>query len=793
MRKLIFTLLMSLLVFGYSQAQVIFDPATHTGELPTGASIVTIDGVKYLKCPLNGWETSFAVPEVALSANITKFKATAMFKEGTSGFTLSQVMSFIKLVDNSTSEWAEAALIKEASTADVSNYSSDILIPEATITHVQLAGQNIVDWKAVVGDTLFIGAIIAYDPHLIFDPAMYAEGPYLGNDAMNIVSVEGEKYLKVELAGWNSVFQVSSTILEDDYNMFSAVAKYEVGTSGFELSNINTFIQLAHGDPWATFGKIEGTSSATFTEYSADITTAGGEVNAIQVAGQEKTNWTELTGDFLYIGKIMAYKYDNTVLFDPATFDGELGAGMEIVDLDGTKYLKVTSEASWTHTLTIDDYNTDTYNTVTTTMKWAAGTSGLTADHAQTVVNIQTAGVTGNAASLTMYPSETELAEVNGMITPATTVNTLQFFVQQDEGSWPTVAGAEIYLGKIVASFVALEPVTPPNTSDINFTDLTVDVNGLYDDAFDAAIENVINRVALGTVNGVDAAENAEVTENADSYAYWYSVFDLDNFYLYIDVTDNDPVDLGDSESPWNNDGVEVFVDIKDRRYVGWDRIDGQQHQFRFNVGTSGPAHGSDDDASITGLGMPDFFGVNDTTNIQYAIVKGSNGYAIEMAIPWATFFRTSAQTDNKQAVADAASGVFNNKKIAFEVSLLDASALDTRKSIMNWANNTGEDRAYETTEFWGQVRLNGGPEGILNKIATRTLSVYPNPADNYLNIAMDNLDRVEVYNILGAQVLNAKMNYSNWLDVSLLKTGVYIVKATDAKGKVAVAKFNKK
>ena len=85
MRKLIFTLLMSLLVFGYSQAQVIFDPATHTGDLPTGASIVTIDGVKYLKCPLNGWETSFAVPAVTLGANITKLKATAMLKEGTSG------------------------------------------------------------------------------------------------------------------------------------------------------------------------------------------------------------------------------------------------------------------------------------------------------------------------------------------------------------------------------------------------------------------------------------------------------------------------------------------------------------------------------------------------------------------------------------------------------------------------------------------------------------------------------------------------------------------------------------
>lgn len=789
MRKQIFTLILSLFVCGFSQAQVVFDPATiDAGSLPDGMTIVEMGGAKYLQVVLNGWESTFAVPAVTLDASSTMFKTMAMFKEGTSGYTMDQVNSFIQLAHNDP--WETYGAIGAASSDSLIEYAAALTASAPTVDAIQVAGQETSGWDAISGDTLLIGYIVAYDPHMIFDPNMYELGAYGGSDAMTIVDIDGENYLKVELDGWNSVFQVSSTTLDAEYNTFSAVAKYEEGTSGYTIDQVNTFIQLAHNDPWATFGSVGAASSADLMEYTADIT-ASGKVDAIQVAGQETSGWDAVAGDYLYIGKIMAYKYDNTVLFDPATFAGELGSGMEIVDIDGTKYLKVTSEASWEHTLTIDDYNTDVYNTITAEMKWAAGTSGLTADQSSTSINIQTTGGTSNAATLNMYPSVESFTTVESVIEPETDVNTLQFFVQQNEGSWPTVAGAEIYVGKIVASKVDFERVVPANTADINFTELGVTVDGLYDDAFDNSTENIVARVALGTVNGTEAAADAEVADNSDSYGVWYSAYDADNFYFYMDVNDDDPIDLGTSTQPWNNDGVELFVGIQDRRFANWDRVDGQQHQFRFNLGTEGPAHGADNDAGTAALGMSDFFGINDTTNIQYAIIKGSNGYSIELAIPWATFFRTSSESDNVLAVAQADTGIHAAKEIAFEVSILDASAPDTRKSILNWANNTGEDQAYNTTEFWGQITLKG-PDGILDRVVNAPLYVYPNPANNYLNISMNNLASVQVYNVLGAQVLNAQMNNSKWLDVSTLTTGVYIVKATDAQGKVAVAKFNK-
>jgi len=368
----------------------------------------------------------------------------------------------------------------------------------------------------------------------------------------------------------------------------------------------------------------------------------------------------------------------------------------------------------------------------------------------------------------------------------------LQIAAQQNSGSWDAVTDAYVYVSKITVSYYELQPAVAPNTADVNFTELELEIDGLYDDAFDASTINLLNRVANGTVSGVAAAANATVSaDNADNYGEWMAVWDIKNLYLFFDVVDNDPVALGGSTTPWMNDGIELFADIQNRRYMGQARISGEQHQFRFNVGTDGPAHGNDA-TGANAFGMDGFFGINDTTNIKFAVIEGTSNYSIEIAIPWATLFRTSSNT-NIDAVDLADGGVYNGKKIALELSILDATAQDQRKSILNWSNNTGEDKAYLTNEFWGEITLKGGPDGIITKKAIPSLVVYPNPASTELNIEMANVSNVQIYNVLGAKVANVKLSGIQKVDVSALNAGVYVVKATDSKGKVAVTKFNKK
>ena len=61
-------------------------------------------------------------------------------------------------------------------------------------------------------------------------------------------------------------------------------------------------------------------------------------------------------------------------------------------------------------------------------------------------------------------------------------------------------------------------------------------------------------------------------------------------------------------------------------------------------------------------------------------------------------------------------------------------------------------------------------------------LSVYPNPVKNgnlFITSNSNNAKSVAVYDILGKQVLNAKVS-NNTVNVSNLKGGAYIVKVTE-------------
>ena len=48
------------------------------------------------------------------------------------------------------------------------------------------------------------------------------------------------------------------------------------------------------------------------------------QVGYIQVAGQETVGWTAVTGDTLWLGKVMAVEVDPQAIFDPNIFDPDL-------------------------------------------------------------------------------------------------------------------------------------------------------------------------------------------------------------------------------------------------------------------------------------------------------------------------------------------------------------------------------------------------------------------------------------------------------------------------------------
>jgi len=73
------------------------------------------------------------------------------------------------------------------------------------------------------------------------------------------------------------------------------------------------------------------------------------------------------------------------------------------------------------------------------------------------------------------------------------------------------------------------------------------------------------------------------------------------------------------------------------------------------------------------------------------------------------------------------------------------------------------------------------GPTLGLNEVSIADFKVFPNPAQNTLNVRAGNtIDAIQVYNLIGQEVLrDAPVANERTLDISNLQTGAYFVKVT--------------
>jgi hypothetical protein len=101
--------------------------------------------------------------------------------------------------------------------------------------------------------------------------------------------------------------------------------------------------------------------------------------------------------------------------------------------------------------------------------------------------------------------------------------------------------------------------------------------------------------------------------------------------------------------------------------------------------------------------------------------------------------------------------------------------------------------QAGEQTYYWDDMYF-GVYTGVNDLNASNfNVSLYPNPADDYLNIRSNTtISKVAVYSVSGALVKEYQ-NVMQRLNVSDLKTGVYFTKLTDTNGKTVSSTFMKK
>jgi hypothetical protein len=209
--------------------------------------------------------------------------------------------------------------------------------------------------------------------------------------------------------------------------------------------------------------------------------------------------------------------------------------------------------SGWGPILNISDFETGINNRMNVTYKFASGTSGLSAANAMTVVK-----VTNGAAeygTVSENPSSTTVKTLQSILTPNKTVKSIQTFVQNIDG-WTAVDGAEVYISKITVEYKSHVTVPPSNFGKARklADGQEIVVDGFNDDeSWDVPEEEIypINRKALGDVTNPDVSSGS-----------FQALWDDTYLYIFYDITDDNPVELeATSTQPWNNDGVEIFVD----------------------------------------------------------------------------------------------------------------------------------------------------------------------------------------------------------------------------------------
>jgi len=101
-------------------------------------------------------------------------------------------------------------------------------------------------------------------------------------------------------------------------------------------------------------------------------------------------------------------------------------------------------------------------------------------------------------------------------------------------------------------------------------------------------------------------------------------------------------------------------------------------------------------------------------------------------------------------------------------------------------------DRIFNTTVDMGCYEYGSSPVAAVNELTTNLdFTLYPNPVNNTLNIALDTaISNVAIYNLQGQKV---KESTTEQVNVATLSQGIYLIKIEDENGNTAMKKFIKK
>ncbi len=175
--------------------------------------------------------------------------------------------------------------------------------------------------------------------------------------------------------------------------------------------------------------------------------------------------------------------------------------------------------------------------------------------------------------------------------------------------------------------------------------------------------------------------EGIPVNEGAFGYALvnepasdvsgrWQTAWDGQYLYVGVKVTD-DVLVSNESANIWDDDGVEIFVDGDRDGQVGYD---GNDHQYTIDLQNRIAEHGA----------------ISGTIDVEHAVTTSSDGYVIEVAIPWDPNLGQSS--------------VPVNQTIGFDLGINDDDDWGSRDNYLLWFPLRESKPANDSTAFGEMV-----------------------------------------------------------------------------------------
>jgi hypothetical protein len=278
----------------------------------------------------------------------------------------------------------------------------------------------------------------------------------------------------------------------------------------------------------------------------------------------------------------------------------------------------------------------------------------------------------------------------------------------------------------------------------------------------------VFKTAALPTVDGVaddqdpwqenlwtDQALNSAGTSTTDASSMFQLLHDGETIALGVKVTDATPNNGGDIGNTYERDCVETFfhmslVDADDGTYGVY-----QDWTWQYRIQRDG-----DDGAFVDGKTSDDF---------EWAVTTDDAGYTVEVTYPIATLVSGYADWDGE------------NFKFDIQTADNTTGAGGGRTQQMFWNNNT--DDQWRDTKVFGPAMLSETMVGVgVQNIENAVGSVWV--SNDVLNF--DNVEgNVSIYSISGALVKKANIDRNGTMDISSLKSGIYIVKSDKLTAKI--------